>query len=62
MSKRIEQSRRRGHHDPRYLVLVPRHLPTAPSVVPQETFTGHASVARLPQQAPPGTEESVQLW
>ena len=55
MSKRIEQPRRHGHHDPRYLVLVPQDLPASPDVAPQETFIGPASL-----RAPLATEERVQ--
>ena len=67
MTKRMEQSRRRGHYDPRFrnraLALVPQHLPPAPDEVPQDpaTFIGPTAMKRLPQPAPLGTEERVQL-
>ena len=63
MSKRIEQSRRHGHHDPRYLVLVPQDPPTAPDGVPQKSFIGPESTGLrlVPQQAPLATQERVQL-
>lgn len=61
MSKRIEQSRRHGHHDPRHLVLVPQDPPTAPDEKPKETVTGSSNVRQLPEQASPGPKESVRL-
>ena len=60
MSKRIEQSRRHGHQDPRYLVLVPQDLATGPEIAAQETFIGPARMGLLPEQAPMATEERVQ--
>jgi hypothetical protein len=67
MTKRMEQSRRHGHHDPRYLhqlrVLVSQDLPAEPDILPKdfEVFIGPANLRLLPQPAPLGTEERVQL-
>lgn len=65
MTKRIEQSRRHGHHDPRFgdraLTLVPQHLPPTPDALPQDPapFIGAVPLKLLP--APLGIEERVQL-
>ena len=67
MTKRMEQSRRHGRHDPRHshraLVLVPAHLPPAPEVVPPDPEASRDPVVLrlLPQPAQQGTEERVQL-
>ena len=68
MTKRIEQSRRQGHHDPRYggdrvLTLVPAP-PVVPEVVTEEdaTFPTPAVLTLLAQPSlPPVSEERVQL-
>jgi hypothetical protein len=68
MTKRMEQSRRRGHHDPRFgdgaLTLVPPHLRLLPDEVPQDpaAFIGGPALLKLVSQPTPlGTEERVQL-
>ena len=70
MTKRIEQSARQGHHDPRYggdrvLTLVPAP-PVVPGVVTEEdadaTLATPAVLTLLPQPSlPPVSEERVQL-
>jgi len=71
MTKRIEQSRRQGHHDPRYggnrvLTLVPAP-PVVPGVVTEEdaedaTFASPAVLTLLPQPSlPPVSEERARL-
>ena len=68
MTKRIEQSRRHGRHDPRYggnrvLTLVPAPQ-VEPGVVMEEdaTFATSAVLTLLPRPSlPPVSEECVQL-
>jgi hypothetical protein len=65
MTKRMEQSRRHGQHDPRFrdrvLTLVPQPLPPAPDDAPRDTDVIVPVLKLLPQPAPLGTEERVQL-
>lgn len=69
MTKRIEQSRRHGHHDPRYggnrwLTLVPADPPALPGDVTEDDaiFPTPAVLTLLPQPSLPSvSEERVQL-
>ena len=66
MTKRMEQSRRHGRHDPRSrdraLTQMPQHLPPAPVERPQQAAgaIGPISLWLLSQPAPLRTEEGVQ--
>jgi len=59
MSKRIEQSRRHGHFDPRYLVVEPQDPKAALDRSPQATTISPARLGLLP--TPPGAKERVEL-
>lgn len=67
MTKRMERSRRHGHHEPRSrdgaLTLVPQHLPPDSDEVPQDPapVVGPLPLKLLPQSTPLRTEERVQL-
>jgi hypothetical protein len=60
MSKRIEQSRRHGHYDPRYLVVELHDLRAAPTTSPRGTAIGHGSPGLVPR-TPLRTAEGVEL-
>ena len=60
MSKRIEQSRRHGHFDPRYLVAESHELPTAPNTSPREPAIGPERLGLLARTRL-GTKEWIEL-
>ena len=60
MSKRIEQPRRHGHYDPRYLVVERHDLKAALDMSPRANRISPARLGLLPP-TPPGDKERVEL-